>query len=166
MRYTRTLSTTGRVELSTPQKTEAQRQIEELVAPLRTTLAAFDAKAAELEAELASVKESRRQVKRMLDLADGTTGKPGPKKNYPKGRVAGAGAANVRTLGEWLQDNRDEVARRWPDGFIARDMYEAKAEHGVDRSMPSFNVYLLELANQGVIRLDHVLNNAKFYKLT
>lgn len=140
-----------------------QREIDELVQPLRTTLAAFDEKVAELESELREVRESRRQVKRMLDLADGK-GTPGPKKGTkPVSRgTPGMGDANATKLGEWIRTDPE----RWADGITARQAESAWQEHGIQRSVSAFNNYLNILTERGLLRLDRLDGNTKIYKLT
>lgn len=145
-----------------------QAQVQEVLEPLRRTLAAFDNEVERLEAELRDVRASRRSVKRVLDAADEKS-KPGPKgprgvggRRPGSGGTPGQGAENMRAVGEWIQAN----AERFADGIVAREAEAAWQEHGVQRSRGAFNNYLAGLADQGVLRLDRLDGNTKIYKLT
>jgi hypothetical protein len=143
---------------------EVRSSIEASLAPLRGHLETITAALAEKEQEVSELKELKRQVERMIELADPSferEGKPG-RKNKPGATVRAnkVGLANMEHIRGIIAEHADE----WPDGFRATEL---AAYTGLDGS--TIGKCLKRLAAEGTLRLDRQTggpSGGNFYKPT
>lgn len=144
---------------------QTQQSVQAARSPIEAALAATDSRLAVLEAEVAELKEFRRELAhklRFLDLNGTRPGaKPGPK---PKRASATAIDEQVPKMIEWLRERADEL--NTGEGFYATQLNERPDWTFSNGSNTSERLKRLHAA--GAIRLDHVGGRTgitKFYKV-
>ena len=142
-----------------------QQQLDQLLAPMREQLEAIDRDIDAKQREMSALRDTRRKIVRVLGAADAVPVKPGPRpggKRTPNNKWK-VSPAKLEALTTWLREHEADLP---DDGFTGPD---------IDRR-PDFNIMsrasivnaLHALADQGVIRLDHVggrSGTARHYKM-
>jgi DNA-binding transcriptional ArsR family regulator len=132
--------------------------VNDMLTPLRETLARIDAEIAEHEAAIARLKQARAKPARILAAAERTPKAPGPKPGAKKTSNAGVAPDKLAALTDWLHANTNGEAFH-ASGIDRREDFTLMSQATLSHA-------LSVLADQGVIRLDHRgSGGAKFYKL-
>jgi hypothetical protein len=153
------MSTTEPVELASQQLDESLR---EAVAPVVEQVERLDAVIAKREAELASLRETRKRAQRVLFALDPQR-KP-PKGESTSGQRAGALARAERENAEKLQRVRAYVTRNGNGEIGVSDLTAAPELAGIGRG--KLTELLARLADEGTLRLDRIgSGGAKIYRL-
>lgn len=143
-----------------------QQQLDQLLAPMREQLEAVDRGIDAKQREMNVLRETRRKIVRVLGAADAAPVKPGPK-GGPKTKTPTnkwkVSPAKLGLLADWLRQHHTDF-----DG----DEFTGPAIERHDdfsiMSRASLVNALHALAEQGVVRLDHVggsTGNARVYKM-
>lgn len=131
--------------------------------PVRRHVAELDRQIEEAEEALSDLREARKIAQRVIYAADPQS-KPGPKKTTlatgPSKRQAQEVEENLAELRTWIEGHANE----YPDGFTVNDLIDA----GLPFKRERLFRYTKRLADQGVIRLDHLGGHRsaeRFFKL-
>lgn len=141
---------------------DLRSDLDDLLAPLRSRLSVIDALIASRETELKDLRDARRQVARMMDIADPA---PAAKKKAAKTSPSGGLAVKAETLNEvedWLRQRASRLNSN--GGFSGPTL---QRDFGFDLiAKATLRNALNQLHDQGRLLLDHRgKGGALFYKV-
>ena len=135
---------------------EVREQLRSLTAPLEVELRSIDERIKQLDEELASLREARRDVVFVLKRLDPETVKPKKQQGRPP-----RDDRSQEILAFIASHNGD-----YGDGIIYSNVFKAMKAEGIAIGKETVKTVFDELHAQGVIRLDRTVSGGgKAYKL-